>query len=118
MMEALTGESDWVPPVVEVKVKDIEERQPRPHLKAVTQSMTEIMRESSCEQGLYPRVAILLVEMISMYKDLVPSGIRMKVHPQIRFKGTDKCADYAAVVISAVGFKTTMLQGATPLHIT
>ena len=64
------------------------------------------MRESSCEQGLYPRAALILVEMIKLYKDLAPAGIKIIVHPMMSFCDTDTCmsTDYVVVVVSAISF--------------
>ena len=63
--------------------------------------MSRFMRESICEQGLYPRVACILLETINLYRDLAPARSEIMVHPLMT---TDKSTDYAVVVVSVVSF--------------
>lgn len=102
--EALTGKIDWVVPSTQIRVKPVPHRSSRPHVKLVSQSLTELMRESVCAQGLYPRASIVLVESLKLYEDVLPSGLQFKVHPFMRFMDTDKSVDYAVIVISVVSF--------------
>ena len=37
-------------------------------------------------------------------KSLIPKGIEVLVHPSLTFTGTDKCTDYAVVIVSTVQF--------------
>lgn len=59
------------------------------------------MRESTSELGLYPRVAVILTEMVKVYKDLAPAGVSIVIHPEM---SCDKTTDYAVIVVSVVSF--------------
>ena len=67
-------------------------------------SMTVYVREATSEQGLYPRVSIILLEVVRQYCHLFPAGLKVVIHPSLVFMGTDKATDYAVVVMTTVSF--------------
>lgn len=101
--EVLCGQIDWVVPPHRIPMKEIPKRDTCVGLNSMVDLMLQFLRESTCEQGLYPRVACILLEMVNLYKDLTPVGMNIVVHPLMPFSGTDK-STYAVVVVSVISF--------------
>lgn len=79
--EVLTGNTDWIVPPSVIPVKSISKRDCRVGFSSIVSSMSNILRESRCEQGLYLQVACSLVETVELY-------------------GAGKSTDYAVIIVS------------------
>lgn len=106
--EVLSGGIDWKVPSLLIPMNSIPKRMCWIGLIDAAEMMTNNMRESSCEQGLYPRIAMILLTVIKVYGDLAPRETKIMVHPVMTFRGTDKTTDYAIVVLSAVSFQVSI----------
>ena len=97
----LCGEPDWSPPLNPIPMETIPKRSCTISLMDTIKAFSHFMRESTSELGLYPRVATILTELVKIYKDLAPAGVKVVIHPEMSF---DKTTDYAVIVVSAVSF--------------
>ena len=58
--------------------------------------------QENAEQGMYGRATLLLVEMVSLYSDIFPDGVELKVCAPLKSGDGKTMIDYAVVIVYVV----------------
>ena len=107
----MTSQIDWRVPTASISLKDCAQKVFSASMLDTLQKMSRSVREGVCEQAMYPRVTCLLLESIELYRSLIPKGFEVLIHPSLTFPGTDKCTDYAVIIVAIIqlmGVSTTL----------
>lgn len=91
----------WKLPGKRVAQASVLRRHVSPQANFFLDKMSTNVQENA-EQGMYGRATLLLVEMISLYSDIFPDGVELKVCAPLKSGDGKTMIDYAVLIVYVV----------------